>query len=94
MAEAAATGLCLLPYDGRGDAFVVVAQNVADARHFLPRNFWMTGFEFIREVAARLRNDLDAALYKPLPLPVSLKNIERYIPYYGMNAFNGLDDVR
>jgi len=50
----------------------------------------MTCFEFIREVAARLRNDLDAALYKPLPLPVSLKNIERYIPHYGMNAFNGL----
>ena len=54
----------------------------------------MTCFEFIREVAARLRNDLDAALYKPLPLPVSLKNIERYIPHYGTNAFNGLDDVR
>jgi hypothetical protein len=40
----------------------------------------MTCFEFIREVAARLRNDLDAALHKPLPLLVSLKNIERYNP--------------
>jgi len=54
----------------------------------------MTGFEFIREVAARLRNDLDAAFYKPLPLPVSLKNIKWCIPQYGMNAFDSLDDVR
>jgi len=53
----------------------------------------MAGFEFIREVAARLRNDLDAALYKPLPLPVSFKNIKRCIPQYGMNAFDSLDDV-
>ena len=51
-------GLHQLPYDGRSDAFVVVAQNVADARHFLPRNLWMTGLQFIREVAARLGNNL------------------------------------
>ena len=40
----------------------------------------MTGFEFIREVAARLRNDIDVAFYKPLPLPVSFKNIKWCIP--------------
>jgi hypothetical protein len=54
-----------------------VAQNVADARHFLPGNFWMTGFQFIREVAARLRNDLDPTLYQPLQLPIGLKSFER-----------------
>ena len=54
----------------------------------------MTCFEFIREVAARLRNDLDAAFYKPLPLPVSFKNIKWCITQYGMNAFDSLDNVR
>ena len=53
----------------------------------------MAGFEFIREVAVRLKNDLGAAFYKPLPLPVSIKNIKRCIPQYGMNAFDGFDDV-
>jgi len=53
----------------------------------------MTGFQFIREVATRLGNNLDAALYEPLPLPIGLKSIERYIHQYGMNTFDSLDDV-
>jgi len=40
----------------------------------------MTGLQVLREVAARLGNNPDAALDEPLPLPIGLKNIERYIP--------------
>ena len=36
--------LCELPHHRRCDAFVVVAQHVADAGHLLPWNFWMTRF--------------------------------------------------
>ncbi len=36
----------------------------------------MTGFQFIREVAARLGNNLDAALYEPQP---GLKNDTGYL---------------
>jgi hypothetical protein len=54
----------------------------------------MAGFEFNREVAARLGNNLDAAFHKPLPLPIRFKNIERHIRQYTMNAFDSLDDVR
>jgi hypothetical protein len=82
--EARQISLRQLPYDGRHDAFVVVAQHLADARHFLPRNFRMMSFQFIREVAARLGNNLDAALDEPLPLPISLKNIERHIAQHGI----------
>ena len=70
-----------------------MAQNVADARHFYPGNFWMTGFQFIRKVAARLGNNLDATLDQPLPLPIGLKSIERNIQQYGIDTFDGLDDV-
>lgn len=48
-------------------------------KNFLPWDFWVARFHLIREVAARLGNDLDAALDKPLPLPVSLKGVERFI---------------
>jgi len=47
-------GLRQLPYDRRGDAFVVVAQHVTDASHLLPRDFRMASFQLIREAAARL----------------------------------------
>ena len=54
----------------------------------------MTGLQVIREVAARLGNNLDATFDEPLPLSIGLKNIERHIPQHGMNAFDSLDDVR
>ena len=57
---------------------VIMAQHIADARHFLPRDFRVARFKLIREVAAGLGNDLDATLDKPTSLPVSLKDIERY----------------
>ncbi len=47
-------GLRQLPHNGRSDAFVVVAQHVADTRHFPPRDLRVTRFQFGREVAARL----------------------------------------
>jgi hypothetical protein len=53
----------------------------------------MTRFQLIREAAAGLGNDLDAALDKPLPLPIVHENIERLISEHGMNPFDSLDDV-
>ena len=69
-------GLRHFPHHGRCDVSVVVAQHIADARHFLPRDFWMARFQFVREMAARFGNDLDATLDQPLPLPVRLECFE------------------
>ena len=71
-----------------------MAQHVADARHFLPRDFRMTRFQLFREVAAGFGNNLDAALDKPLPLPIGFEHIERHIAQHGMNSLDSLDDVR
>ena len=86
-------GLSQLPHHGRCDVSVVVAQHIADARHFLPRDFGMARFQFVREMAARLGNDLDAALDQPLPLPVRLERFERYFPQHPANAFDRFGDV-
>jgi len=53
----------------------------------------VTSFQLIREVPTCLGNNLDTALYEPLPLPIALKSIERQIRQYGMDAFDSLDDV-
>jgi hypothetical protein len=42
---------------------------------------------------ARLGNDLNPALDKPLPLPIGFELLERYILQHAMNAFDRLDDV-
>ena len=73
-------GLRQLPYHRRCDVSVVVAQHIADARHFLPRDFGMARFQFVREMAARFGNDLDAALDQPLPLPVRLDVFRVMLP--------------
>jgi len=53
----------------------------------------MTRFKFIREMAASLGNNLDAALDEPLPLPIGLEYIDRDVPQYGTNPFDSLDHV-
>ena len=53
----------------------------------------MTCFHLVGQMAARLGDNFDSALYKPLPLPISVKKIERYIPQNEMNAFDRLDDI-
>ncbi len=68
-----------LPEDSRNDAPLVVAENIADARHLFAGDFRVTGFQLGRNVAARLREDFNAALDKPLPSPVCLKSIESHI---------------
>ncbi len=87
-------GLRQLPYNGRSDAFVIVAQDVPDACHLAPRDVRMTSFQFICKVAACLGNYLDSAFDEPLPLPVSLENLQRHIPDHAANTLDGLDDVR
>jgi len=53
----------------------------------------MTRFQFIGQVAARFRNNLDTAFDKLLPLPVGLENFERHIAKHATNAVNGFDNV-
>ena len=62
-------------------------------RYFLPRDLRMACFHLIRQMPARLGNDLNPALDKPLPLPIGFELLERYILQHAMNAFNRLDDV-
>jgi hypothetical protein len=82
-----------LPDDGRSDAFVIVSDHVTDAGNFLPGNFRVTRFQVIGEMAAGLRNNLNAAFDEPLPLPVILERFERYIFQNAMDAFDRLDDI-
>jgi hypothetical protein len=68
-----------LPYDGRRDVFIIVAQDVADRRYLLPRDLGMAFFHLICQIPACLGNNLNAALDKPLPLPIGFERFERYI---------------
>ena len=86
-------GLRQLPYDGRRDVFIFVAQHVADRRYLLPRDLRMASFHLIRQMPARLENDLNPELDKPLPLLIAFELLERYILQHAMNAFDRLDDV-
>jgi hypothetical protein len=71
-----------------------VPQYIADTRHLLPRNVRTTSFQFIRQVAACLGNDIDTAFNEPLRLPLVLENIERHIAEHGTNALNGFNNIR
>jgi len=63
----------------RCDIFIFVAQYVADPRNLLPRDFRMPRFHLICQMPARLGNNLNAALDKPLPLPIGFERFESYI---------------
>jgi hypothetical protein len=54
----------------------------------------MTAFDFLRQMTACLGNNLDAALDKPLPLPIGFKIFERYILQNGANALDRFDHIR
>jgi hypothetical protein len=45
-------------------------------------------------MTARLRNNLNAALDEPLPLPVALKGFERHVAEHMPNPFDRFDNVR
>ena len=72
-------GLSQLPKDIRSDMLVVVSQYIANACDFHPRNIGMPGFQLSGEVATRFRYDLEAALDKPLPLPVVFEGLEGHV---------------
>jgi hypothetical protein len=83
-----------LPHKRRSPAFVIMAQHIADARHFRPRDFGMTLFNLRRETPAGLGYNLDAALDKPLKAPITLEGFKANIRDYDANAFARLNNVR
>jgi hypothetical protein len=70
-------GLRQFPYNGRGDAFIVVAQDVSDAT--LPRECADAELSIHLE-GGGFRNYLDSAFDEPLPLPVSLEDVQLHFP--------------
>ena len=48
----------------------------ADPRYLLPGDFRMARFHLLCEMPAHLRNDLDAARDKPLPLPIGFERLD------------------
>ena len=64
------------PHDLGGDAFVVVAQHIADSGYLASWDLRMARFEIVGQMAACLGDDFDATLNEPLLAPVSLKRIE------------------
>jgi hypothetical protein len=87
-------GLHRLPQDGGGNTLVVVAQYVADPRNLLPRDFWIARFQVIRKMTTGFGNNLNIALYEPLPLPIVFECFGQHIRQYAIDAFGRLDDVR
>src|SRR6266851_7995080 len=73
---------------------VFMAQHIADACHFRPRNACVPGLQRIGQVAAGFREDFNAALYEPALAPVSFEGIECYICHLAADKLDGLDDVR
>jgi hypothetical protein len=56
------------PDDGMLEAVVAVAQDVADTGDVAPGDLGVRGFEIVRQVARRFRDDFDASLGgKPQP---------------------------
>jgi hypothetical protein len=59
-----------------GDDLVVVPQDVADPSDILPRNGWLSGFEFLRDTPAGFRNDLDLPFHGTTDRPPSRVGLE------------------
>jgi hypothetical protein len=76
-----------MPEQVIGDAFVVVAQNIANPRHLGPRNMRVPLLKAFIEMPARLRNDLDAALNNPAFAPV-VKGFS--VTFFAIDPFDGL----
>jgi hypothetical protein len=70
-----------------------VSQYIANACDFHPRNIGMPGFQLSGEVATRFRYDLEAALDKPLLLPVGFEGLEGHVMEQRANALASLDHV-
>jgi hypothetical protein len=75
-----------LPEDWCCNFFIAVAENVADAGDFGPRDIRVTRLHLWRQMPAGLGNDLNATLHEPMPLPVGLKGIEREIAQHRLDA--------
>ena len=83
------------PHDGCRDIFVIVAQHIADTGHFMPRDFRMPGFQFIREMAACFRKiSTPRSTSHCLCHAVSNVSREMPLPSQCVDAFDGLDDIR
>ncbi|KJU87476.1 hypothetical protein MBAV_000332 [Candidatus Magnetobacterium bavaricum] len=81
------------PNDGCRDVSIVVAEDISDARHLLPRNLRVTVFHVVGEVATCLRDNFDAALHNPLSLPIGLKGIKRHSLNATANTLDSLDNI-
>jgi hypothetical protein len=44
-------------------------------------------------MAARFRNDFNAALDEPLPLPIVFEGFEGCLPKYAANSFDRFDNI-
>jgi hypothetical protein len=53
----------------------------------------MASFQLSRKMAACLRDDLDPPFHQPLPLPISLENVECSVFGHAVDAVDSLDDV-
>ena len=50
-----------VPYDARGDIFVIVAVNISGAGHLAPRDIGMARLDGLRETPGRFGNDFETA---------------------------------
>src|SRR5207244_925492 len=76
-----------------GDAVILMAQDIADARHFRPFDVRMPRLEFVAEVAAGFGNDLNAALDQPAFTPVGLEGHKGNLGHFCLDQLDGFNNV-
>src|SRR5271167_3626138 len=81
------------PEHVRGEALIFVPQDIADAGHLRPWNFWMPGFQVVAHMTAGLGDNFKASFHQPTLAPVGLKSIECDACRFGADVLDCLDDI-
>jgi len=75
------------------DAMIFVAQDIADACYFRPRNCRMACLEIVAKMSACFGNDLDAALDQSALALFRFERRKRDPGHFGLNQLDRFNDV-
>src|SRR5438874_584011 len=81
------------PQHVRGDALILVPQDIADAGHLRPRNLWVAGLQLVAQMTAGLGDNFKASFDQPTLAPVGLKSIECDACRFVADVLDGFDDI-
>jgi hypothetical protein len=82
------------PKDIVGDVLIVMTKDIPDAGNLLPRDLGMPLLQRIRQPAACLRDDLNAALDDPAFSPIRFESGEGDARKLAADQVDGLNDIK